>query len=74
MRWLDGITGSMGMSLSKLQERVKDGEACLTCCNPWNCKELDQLSDWMTMEDLWPGTQSLLEERERVLCCAAGHL
>ena len=27
VRWLDGVTYSMGMSLSKLQEIVKDREA-----------------------------------------------
>ena len=27
MKWLDGITDSMDMNLSKVQERVKDREA-----------------------------------------------
>ena len=40
MRWLDGITDSMDMSLSKLWEIVMPGDS-LACCSPWGCKESD---------------------------------
>ena len=48
MRWLDGITDSMGMSLSKLQEFVMEGG--LACCDSWGCKESDT-TEWLNWTD-----------------------
>ena len=39
MRWLDGITDLMDMSLSKLHELVIQGG--LACGDAWGRKELD---------------------------------
>ena len=39
VRWLDGITDSMDMSLSELWEMVMDGG--LACCDSWGRKESD---------------------------------
>ena len=51
MRWLDSIINSMDMSLSKLQEIVKDQEAS-ACCSPWGHKESD-MTWWLNKQQLF---------------------
>ena len=40
MKWVDGITDSMDMTLSKLGEIVEDREAW-QCCSAWRHYEFD---------------------------------
>ena len=50
MRWLDGITDSMDMGLSKLWELLMDREAW-ECCSAWGRKDLDMIV-WLNCTEI----------------------
>ena len=69
MRWLDGITESTDMSLSKLQEIVKDRD-CLDCCSPWGCTESDTTEG---QNNNWPLVLVHQAPLQMLLQSACGH-
>ena len=67
VRWLDGITDSIDMSVSKVQELVMSREA-LACCSPWGRRVGH---DWATKLNLiwfqyWPSGDVHVYS---LLCC-----
>ena len=71
MKWLDGITDSMDMSLQALE--VGDGQGGLACCSPWGCKESDT-TEWLNWTELnWKAWRIDPGEEERLQRSSGSH-
>ena len=65
MRWFDGITDLMNMSLSSTLG-VGDGQESLACCSPWAHKESDT-TEQLNWTDGIPLNQSQIQSKALML-------